>query len=104
MSQGLSHNIPNPHDIEKKYCKIMRKTYEFGLRFKELECYSEKCSHFYQGRKMGKKEIKKQKASKGEGRARSWAKAGASVPRTGELRPGEAGAAPTFPGGKGKKC
>ena len=25
---------------------------------------------------MGKKEIKKQKASKGEGRARSWAKAG----------------------------
>ena len=49
---------------------------------------------------MGKK-IKKEKASKGEGPARSRAKAWASVPRTGEPRPGEAGAAPTFPGGKG---
>ena len=39
--------------------------------------------------------MKKQKAP-----ARSRAEAGASVPRTGKLRPGEAGAAPTFPGGK----
>ena len=56
---------------------------------------------FYQGRKTGEKEIKKQKASKGEWPARSQAEAGASVPRTGEPRPGDAGAAPTFPGGKG---
>ena len=32
---------------------------------------------------------------------RSRAKAGASAPRTGSHRPREAGAAPTFPGGKG---
>ena len=32
---------------------------------------------------------------------RSRAEAGASVPRTGEPRPGGAGAAPIFPGGKG---
>ena len=47
------------------------------------------------------KRNKETKASKGEGPARSRAEAGASVPRTGEPRPGEAGAAPTFPGGKG---
>ena len=51
-------------------------------------------------RKTGEKEIKKQKASKGEGLARRPAKDGASAPRTGEPRPGEAGAAPIFPGGK----
>ena len=47
------------------------------------------------------KRNKETKASKGEGPARSRAEAGASVPRTGEPRPGDAGAAPTFPGGKG---
>ena len=47
------------------------------------------------------KRNKETKASKGEGPARSRAEAGASVPRTGEPRPGGAGAAPTFPGGKG---
>jgi len=52
---------------------------------------------------MGKKEIKTQKASKGEGPARSRAEAGASVPRTGEPRPGGAGAAPTFPGERGSR-
>ena len=36
------------------------------LKREKLELYSEKCSHFYQDRKMGKKEIKKQKTSKGE--------------------------------------
>ena len=34
---------------------------------------------------------------------RSRAEAGASVPRTGEPRPGGAGAAPTFPGERGSQ-
>ena len=47
------------------------------------------------------KEIKEQRPPRGRGPARSRAEAGASVPRTGEPRHGDAGAAPTFRGGKG---
>ena len=36
------------------------------LKREQLEFYSEKSSHFYQGKKTRGKEIKKQKASKGE--------------------------------------
>ena len=46
--------------------------------------------------RWGKKEIKKQKASKGKGPAKSWPKARGSAPRTGEPHPGEAGVSPIF--------
>ena len=56
---------------------------------------------FYQGRKMGKKNKRNTKASKGEGPpGGAGLRPPGSAPRTGKPRPREAGALPTFPEGK----